>query len=83
MELKFIICILRFSKFFTSPPPVILIEKYRFCKIFYENVKKNAPLLTKFTFFDMVRKNFGREPRQAMALPRDGVETAARWPFRF
>jgi len=25
----------------------------------------------------------GREPRQAMALPRDGVETAARWPFRF
>jgi len=25
----------------------------------------------------------GREPRQAMALPRDGVETAARWPLRF
>jgi len=25
----------------------------------------------------------GREPRQAMALPRDGVETAARWQLRF
>jgi len=25
----------------------------------------------------------GREPRRAMALPRDGVETAARWPLRF
>ena len=25
----------------------------------------------------------GREPRLAMALPRNGVETAARWPLRF
>ncbi|MBQ2820654.1 MAG: hypothetical protein IJF17_03610 [Thermoguttaceae bacterium] len=39
----------------------------------------NTVTLVAFTAFSFG----GREPLQAMALPRDGVETAARWPLRF